>query len=563
MSTLTAFQQKQQNLLALLGKLQQFIQQGSEFGLELPKKMYRKLDDAINNTQSEKLKIALIGGFSEGKTSIIAAWLGKIDKNSMNISKQESSNAVEKYDIDDNYIIIDTPGLYGYKEQKNSENEIEKYKDITKKCVSEAHIVLYVMNSKNPIKESHKEDLVWLLKDLNLLKRTVFVLSRFDEVADVEDESEYQHHLSVKQENVKGRLREFLNLSDDEVNSLNIVAVSANPFDEGVDYWLENKEEFERLSHIGTLQEATQSLIEKSGGVSNIVDETRKSIFNDILLKEIPIMEEKDRELNDSFERIVDLYDIQNAKFEQLSRKINNVRANLKMQLNDYFTSLILQLSGLSLETAKSFFDTEIGEEGCLINSNIQQIFYNETSSAIKEVNNQIIQFDFEINQIDTAFDQLAKKGINHFVKNFKFNREMVLMAKDGINHLAKLAGFNKLIKFKPYGAINAAKNLNVALATVGVLVEVFDSFKKVQREEKFRKSIDEFIGSIQEEQKSLLELIDGNRFIPTFFQGYIELQKALEQLLLQKQNEEERKENFEKWKEERKIIEAEFEQIN
>lgn len=563
MSTLTAFQQKQKNLLALLGKLQQFIQQGSEFGLELPKKMYRKLDDAINNTQSEKLKIALIGGFSEGKTSIIAAWLGKIDKNSMNISKQESSNAVEKYDIDDDYIIIDTPGLYGYKEQKNSENEIEKYKDITKKYVSEAHIVLYVMNSKNPIKESHKEDLVWLLKDLNLLKRTVFVLSRFDEVADVEDESEYQHHLSVKQENVKGRLREFLNLSDDEVNSLNIVAVSANPFDEGVDYWLENKEEFERLSHIGTLQEATQSLIEKSGGVSNIVDETRKSIFNDILLKEITIMEEKDRELNDSFERIVDLYDIQNAKFEQLSRKINNVRANLKMQLNDYFTSLILQLSGLSLETAKSFFDTEIGEEGCLINSNIQQIFYNETSSAIKEVNNQIIQFDFEINQIDTAFEQLAKKGINHVVKNFKFNREMVLMAKDGINHLAKLAGFNKLIKFKPYGAINAAKNLNVALATVGVLVEVFDSFKKVQREEKFRKSIDEFIGSIQEEQKSLLELIDGNRFIPTFFQGYIELQKALEQLLLQKQNEEERKENFEKWKEERKIIEAEFEQIN
>lgn len=563
MSTLTAFQQKQQNLLALLGKLQQFIQQGNEFGLELPKEMYRKLDDAINNTQSEKLKIALIGGFSEGKTSIIAAWLGKIDKNSMNISKQESSNAVEKYDIDDDYIIIDTPGLYGYKEQENSENEIEKYKDITKKYVSEAHIILYVMNSKNPIKESHKEDLVWLLKDLNLLKRTVFVLSRFDEVADVEDESEYQHYLSVKQENVKGRLREFLNLSDDEINSLNIVAVSANPFDEGVDYWLENKEEFERLSHIGTLQEATQSLIEKSGGVSNIVDETRKSIFNDILLKEIPIMEEKDRELNDGFERIVDLYDIQNAKFEQLSRKINNVRANLKMQLNDYFKSLILQLSGLSLETAKSFFDTEIGEEGCLINSNIQQIFYNETSSAIKEVNNQIIQFDFEINQIDTAFDQLAKKGINHVVKNFKFNREMVLMAKDGINHLAKLAGFNKLIKFKPYGAINAAKNLNVALATVGVLVEVFDSFKKVQREEKFRKSIDEFTGSIQEEQKSLLELIDGNRFIPTFFQGYIELQKALEQLLLQKQNEEERKENFEKWKEEKKIIEAEFEQIN
>lgn len=563
MSTLTTFLQKQQKLLALLGKLQQFIQQGNEFGLGLPKEMYLKLDGAIKDTQFEKLKIALVGGFSEGKTSIIAAWLGKIDKNSMNISKLESSNAVEKYDIDDDYIIIDTPGLYGYKEQENSDNEIEKYKDITKKYVSEAHIVLYVMNSKNPIKESHKEDLVWLLKDLNLLKRTIFVLSRFDEVANVENESKYQHHLSVKQENVKGRLREFLNLSDDEVNSLNIVAVSANPFDEGVDYWLENKEEFERLSHIGTLQEATQSLIEKSGGVSNIVDETRKSIFNDILLKEIPIMEEKNRELNDSFERIVELYGIQNAKFEQLSKKINNVRSNLKMQLNDYFKSLILQLSGLSLETAQSFFDTEVGEDGFLISSNIQSIFQDETLSTIKEVNNQIIQFDFEMNQIDTAFEQLAKKGINHVVKNFKFNKEMVLMAKDGINHIAKLAGVDKLIKFKPHGAIKFAKNLNTALAAVGVIMEVFDSFKKAQMEEEFRKSIHEFKGSIQEQQKSLLELIDGNEFIPTFFQGYIELQKALEQLSLQKQNEEERKENFEKWKQERFVIEAEFKRLN
>ncbi|MGV8268407.1 LeoA/HP0731 family dynamin-like GTPase, partial [Pseudomonas aeruginosa] len=81
-------------------------------------------------------------------------------------------------------------------EQENAETQtIEKYKDITKKYVSEAHLVLYVMNSTNPIKESHKEDLTWLFRTLDLLPRTVFVLSRFDEVADVEDEQDYQANL--------------------------------------------------------------------------------------------------------------------------------------------------------------------------------------------------------------------------------------------------------------------------------------------------------------------------------------------------------------------------------
>ena len=54
------------------------------------------------------------------------------------------------------------------------------------------------MNSTNPIKDSHKEDLQWLFRELNLLPRTIFVLSRFDEVADVEDENDYMQNLNIK-----------------------------------------------------------------------------------------------------------------------------------------------------------------------------------------------------------------------------------------------------------------------------------------------------------------------------------------------------------------------------
>ena len=189
-STLELFLNQNNKALALLDKLRVFLEQGAALGVNIDPTLLSKLEHASQNLANDKLKIALIGGFSEGKTSIAAAWMERLDKSSMNISQQESSNEVKVYEVDDNFVLIDTPGLFGFKEQYNADiNAMEKYKDITRKYVSEAHLVLYVMNSTNPIKDSHKDDLNWLFRTLDLLPRTVFVLSRFDEVADVEDEA--------------------------------------------------------------------------------------------------------------------------------------------------------------------------------------------------------------------------------------------------------------------------------------------------------------------------------------------------------------------------------------
>ena len=185
-SAIQSFEQQKQQALAILSKLSAFVQEGSSLGIQVHPDLITKLQKSVQNATEQKLKVALIGGFSEGKTSIAAAWLEELDRKSMNISQAESSSEVQIYEYKDQLQIIDTPGLFGFKEKTNATSqEIEKYKDITKHYVSEAHLVLYVMNSANPIKESHTEDLKWLFRTLNLLPRTVFVLSRFDEVADV------------------------------------------------------------------------------------------------------------------------------------------------------------------------------------------------------------------------------------------------------------------------------------------------------------------------------------------------------------------------------------------
>ncbi|GAA8320098.1 hypothetical protein HpBT192_11840 [Helicobacter pylori] len=81
----------------------------------------------------------------------------------------------------------------------------------------------------------------WLFRTLNLLARTIFVISRFDEEADIEDEEDYNKRFAIKKENIQNRLNDLISLSKEEKESLAIVAVAANPYDLGVEHWLKHK----------------------------------------------------------------------------------------------------------------------------------------------------------------------------------------------------------------------------------------------------------------------------------------------------------------------------------
>lgn len=555
------FQEQQQKVLSLLTKLQDFIKQGNEFGLTLSSELQNKLHLAIQNTQDDKLKIALVGGFSEGKTSIAAAWLGKLDQSTMKISAAESSNEVIVYNIGDDCQLIDTPGLYGFKEQENSANEIEKYKEKTKKFVSEAHIILYVMNSKNPIKESHKEDLVWLLRDLNLLSRTVFVLSRFDEVADVEDEMDYRHQLKIKQDNVKGRLKELLKLSPVEEDALMIVGVSANPFDLGIEYYLDKPEEFKRLSHIDTLQQATKEIVQNNGGFQEVANETRKSILSDIILNEIPLVEHQNKELNRMVYELDTLWKDKHHELQLIKRDIVEAQDGIVIAITHYFSGLITQLNGCSLETIDDFLTREIGEEGCLILSKINRIFREQTQSATISLNQQVVTFNADFEVAESALGKIAKQGIQHVIKNFKIDAKAVKAAKEGIVQFGKMVGVDlkNVLKFKPYGAIKLAEKINKGLPLLGLAMEGLDTVQKMQVQEEFentRKQLKEDLGN---QQKEILDLVSSKDFIPMFFQSYLELEDAFNTLQAQKEQQEERSKRFREWKAQGEIIEAEF----
>ena len=95
-NTVTEFKYQQEKNHQILQKLAKFIEKGRDFGLEPDVNLINKLTAALKTAEEKILKVALIGGFSEGKTSIASAWLERLDK-SMNISQQESSNEVQVY----------------------------------------------------------------------------------------------------------------------------------------------------------------------------------------------------------------------------------------------------------------------------------------------------------------------------------------------------------------------------------------------------------------------------------------------------------------------------------
>ena len=537
-NTVEKFKEQQSNSMKVLERLKTYLENGKNIGVDIDNTFINKLDKVISDVETKKLKVALIGGFSEGKTSIAAAWIEKLDKSNMKISHQESSDEVVVYDIGNDIELIDTPGLFGFKEKFNSDsNSIEKYKDITQKYISEAHLILYVMNSINPIKESHKDDLNWLFRTLNLLPRTVFILSKFDEVADIEEESDYKDNLQIKKDNVIKRLKDLININDNEIANLNIVGVSANPFDMGIEHWLSNINEFKKLSHIETLQNATLNKVDKNGGLLVIANETNKTIIRDIFEKQVPISRQLNEKISEELQKLSDIGNNINKNIKSLEPEIVSKKIALKEFTIDTFTNLITKVQGTSIETFGEFFEKEIGSEGINLNTKIQIEFERQISSIVQSLNIIETNFNAEIGTFNKVISDYGKQGVNYLTKSGIINNTTILGTRDVIVSTMKTIGLDisKYLKFKPYEAINLAKGVNSTLVVLGFALELWDSYSKHKKEEEFKKAKLDIEEAFNLQRKELIELLDAENFKEKFFPTYVELQEKLKSINLER----------------------------
>ncbi|PUD50851.1 labile enterotoxin output A [Helicobacter pylori] len=527
--TLEQFKANQKRNQENLKKLLDFIHTGEKYGIKIEESLKDKIRNAMENVADQKLKVALVGGFSEGKTSIAAAWIDRLDE-SMKIAHKESSDAVKIYDIDNEIELVDTPGLYGFKAKEHDSGKIECYKDITKKYISEAHLILYALNPSNPIKESHKDDLNWLFRTLNLLSRTIFVISRFDEEADIEDEEDYNKRFKIKKENIQNRLNDLISLSEKEKESLIIVAVAANPYDLGVEHWLKHQEEFQKLSHIKALQDATQKKIKENGGKLTIIEEAKKSVIQDVIYRQMPLAKQALQDIKREMEYLNKTLEKRRKDLQNLNSEISQARINLKEFITRYFSGLIAQVSGTSLETFNDFAMREIGDKGINIETRVQNEFERETQGIFNEMAKIETGFNADMNFFEKQAGTLGKIGINFLNQSGFINATNIKLARDEIAAVGKFVGVDLAFKFKPWGAVNLAGSINKGLPLIGLAFEVWDSWKESQKIEKLEKAKEEMESNFDNQKQEILDLInDETRFKQTCFPMALELEECIQ----------------------------------
>ncbi|PDX33272.1 LeoA/HP0731 family dynamin-like GTPase [Helicobacter pylori] len=546
--TLEQFKRNQKRNQENLKKLLDFIHTGEKYGINVEESLKDKIHNAMENVAGQKLKVALVGGFSEGKTSIAAAWIDRLDE-SMKIDHKESSDEVKIYDIDNEMELVDTPGLFGFKEKITDSGKIERYKDMTKKYISEAHLILYVLNPSNPIKESHKDDLNWLFRTLNLLSRTIFVISRFDEEADIEDEEDYNKRFKIKKENIQNRLNDLISLSEKEKEGLIIVAVAANPYDLGVEHWLKHQEEFQKLSHIKSLQDATQKKIKENGGKLTIIEEAKKSVIQDVIYRQMPPAKQALQGINGEMEYLNRMIEKRRKDLQNLNSEISQARINLREFITRYFSDLILQVSGTSLETFNDFVIREIGDKGINIETKVQNEFERQTQGIFNELAKIETGFNADMGLFEKHAGTLGKIGINFLNQSGFINATNIKLARDALVAVAKFTGIDLALKFKPWGAVNLAGNLNKALPLIGLAFEIGDSVMKLKKEKELEETKEKMKSNFEKAKEQMIEFInDETRFKQTCFPMALELEKCIQACEESVKKTQEFSEGLEKW---------------
>ncbi|MGN8416533.1 LeoA/HP0731 family dynamin-like GTPase [Helicobacter pylori] len=545
--TLEQFKKNQKRNQENLKKLLDFIHTGEKYGIHIEESLKDKIRNAMENVADQKLKVALVGGFSEGKTSIAAAWIERLDE-SMKIDHKESSDEVKIYNIDDEMELVDTPGLFGFKEKITDSGKIERYKDITKKYISEAHLILYALNPSNPIKESHKDDLNWLFRTLNLLARTIFVISRFDEEADIEDEEDYNKRFKIKKENIQNRLNDLIFLSEEEKENLIIVAVAANPFDLGFEHWLKHQEEFQKLSHIKALQDATQKKIKENGGKLTIIEEAKKSVIQDVIHRQMSLAKKEQQEIKREMEYLDKTLEKRRKDIQDLNKEISQARIHLREFIIRYFSDLIRQISGTSLETFNDFVTREIGDECINMETRVKNEFEKQTQGISNEIAKIGTTFNADMSFFEKharTFGEIAKKLSQSRI----INATNIKVARDGIVAVARFTGIDLALKFKPWGAVNLAGSINKALPLIGLAFEAWDSYNKYQKQQEFEKTKREMESHFNNQKQEILDLInDETRFKQTCFPMALELEETIQEYEESVKKVQECAQGLEKW---------------
>ncbi|NHA85785.1 dynactin subunit 1 [Helicobacter pylori] len=215
---------------------------------------------------------------------------------------------------------------------------------------------------------------------------------------------------------------------------------------------------------------------------------------------------------------------------QNLNNEISQARIHLREFITRYFSGLIAQVSGTSLETFNDFVIREIGDEGIIIDTRVQNEFERQTQGISNEIAKIETGFNADMSFFEKHAGALGKIGIKLLEQSGFINATSIKAARDALVAGGKLVGLDLALKFKPWGAVKLASNLNKALPLIGLAIEAWDFWKESQKIEKLEKTKGEMKSNFDGQKQEILDLInDETRFKQTCFPSVFELEKCIQ----------------------------------
>lgn len=511
-----------------LEQLRSVLDELGEMGVDVSNEL-QKIDSAVQAVESDMLRIALLGAFSDGKTSVIAAWLGRVMAD-MNINMDESSDRLAIYSpegLPEKCEIVDTPGLFGDKEKVIDGKQV-MYEDLTKRYISEAHLILYVVDATNPLKESHNDIVKWIIRDLNKLSSIIFVINKMDEVTDLTEQALFDSQAKIKKDNLKAKLQRAANLTPEEVAQLNVVCLASNPNGRGLEFWFGKPELYESRSRINDLKEMTTQVLRRNVPAA-LIAKTGLDVVRDVVGQHVVRAEEQQAQLTVFAEQNAEESARIRQDISKGGREVKQLAGELFEELQNIENGLLGKLRPLSLENIRSFLEDELGytEEGVgfklhlKIKSAIDRSFDQSskvTSRISQDIGRQLNSSESFLNAMsENALKSMggAAKGIANLSPGVI--KGAIFAARDTLASVTGVA-----IKFKPWEATKLAGSISKWAGPAGAAFtlasDLYGAYKAHELEQELKSAKDAIAEVIKGSFKDIYDIIGDDEKLVNFF---------------------------------------------
>ncbi|EMH05480.1 hypothetical protein HMPREF1406_00083 [Helicobacter pylori GAM239Bi] len=195
------------------------------------------------------------------------------------------------------------------------------------------------------------------------------------------------------------------------------------------------------------------------------------------------------QDINREMEYLNKTLEKRRKEIQDLNKEISQARIHLREFITRYFSDLSLQVSGTSLETFNDFVIREIGDKGINIETKVQNEFERQRQGISNEIAKIETGFNADMNFFEKHAGTFGRIGIKLLEQSKFIKATNIKLTRDGIVAVVRFTGIDLALKFKPWGAVKLAGNLNKALPLIGLVFEAWDSYNEYQKQQELEKN--------------------------------------------------------------------------